>query len=219
LHGRSFDEAGLKQVPQAGETAIAGHENPPPVDPVEQVGAANRSQRREPDGMPVARRPAYVTSGSCRLPRMRAVVQRVSEAAVTIDGATVGRIGPGLLVLVGVEQGDAADDADWLAAKIAALRIFADDDGKMNRCVREIGGETLVVSQFTLLAETARGNRPSFVRAARPEEAVPLYERFTMALGAAVGRPPERGVFAADMRVALVNDGPVTIWIDSRRRE
>jgi len=150
---------------------------------------------------------------------MRAVVQRVSEASVTVAGDVVGRIGRGLLVLLGVEEGDAAADADWLAGKIAALRIFGDGDGKMNLGVREVGGETLVVSQFTLLAETARGNRPSFVRAARPDDAVPLYERFTGALGAAVGRPPERGVFAADMRVALVNDGPVTIWIDSRRRE
>jgi D-tyrosyl-tRNA(Tyr) deacylase len=150
---------------------------------------------------------------------MRAVVQRVSEAGVTVGGDVVGRIGRGLLVLVGVERGDAAADADWLAAKIAALRIFADAEGRMNLAVHEVGGETLVVSQFTLLAETARGHRPSFVRAARPEEAVPLYERFAEALGAAVGKPAERGVFAADMRVALVNDGPVTICIDSRRRE
>jgi D-tyrosyl-tRNA(Tyr) deacylase len=149
---------------------------------------------------------------------MRAVVQRVSEAGVTIDGRTVGRIDAGLLVLVGVEQGDGPADADWLAAKIAGLRIFADEAGRMNRCVRDIGGATLVVSQFTLLADTARGTRPSFIRAARPDEAVPLYERCATALGAAAGRPPERGVFAADMRVALVNDGPVTIWIDSRRR-
>ena len=149
---------------------------------------------------------------------MRAVVQRVSEASVTIDGRAVGRIGAGLLVLVGVEQGDGPADADWLAQKIAGLRIFADDSGRMNRCVRDVGGATLVVSQFTLLADTARGTRPSFIRAAAPAEAVPLYERFATALGAAAGRPPERGVFAADMRVALVNDGPVTICIDSRRR-
>jgi D-tyrosyl-tRNA(Tyr) deacylase len=150
---------------------------------------------------------------------MRAVVQRVSEAGVTVGGDVVGRIGRGLLVLVGVEQGDAAADADWLAAKIAGLRIFADAEGKMNLAVHEVGGETLVVSQFTLLAETARGHRPSFVRAARPEEAVPLYERFLTALEAVAGRRPERGVFAADMQVALVNAGPVTIVIDSRRRE
>lgn len=149
---------------------------------------------------------------------MRAVVQRVTEAAVTIAGRETGRIGRGLLVLVGVETGDTAADADWLAAKIAALRIFADESGKMNRSVAECGGEALVVSQFTLLADTARGNRPSFVRAARPEEAVPLYERFLATLEPLVGRPPARGVFAADMRVSLVNDGPVTITIDSRNR-
>ena len=150
---------------------------------------------------------------------MRAVVQRVGEASVTIAGDVVGRIGRGLLVLVGVEQGDTTADADWLAGKIAALRIFSDADGKMNLAVREVGGEALVVSQFTLLADTARGNRPGFTRAARPEEAVPLYEHFAAALGAAAGRPPQQGVFAADMRVALVNDGPVTILIDSRSRE
>lgn len=149
---------------------------------------------------------------------MRVVVQRVSEASVTIDGETVGRIGAGLLVLVGIEQGDTPADADWLAGKIAVLRIFADEAGRMNRSVRDVGGATLVISQFTLLADTARGTRPSFVRAARPEEAVPLYEQFAKALGAAAGRPAERGVFAADMQVALVNDGPVTICIDSRRR-
>lgn len=149
---------------------------------------------------------------------MRVVIQRVSEASVTIAGDTVGRIGLGLLVLVGVETGDQPADAEWLATKVAQLRVFPDDFGKMNCSVVEAGGGVLVVSQFTLLAETARGNRPSFVRAARPEEAVPLYERFLAALEPLVGRP-ERGVFAADMRVALVNDGPVTITIDSRRRE
>ncbi|MFM8951593.1 MAG: D-aminoacyl-tRNA deacylase [Planctomycetaceae bacterium] len=150
---------------------------------------------------------------------MKVVVQRVSEAGVTVGGDVVGQIGRGLLVLVGVEQGDAAADADWLAAKIAALRIFADAEGKMNLAVHEVGGETLVISQFTLLAEAAWGNRPSFVRAARPEEAVPLYERFLAVLEPLVGKPVARGVFAADMRVSLVNDGPVTIVIDSRRRE
>jgi D-tyrosyl-tRNA(Tyr) deacylase len=150
---------------------------------------------------------------------MRAVVQRVAEASVAIDDRTAGRIGPGMLVLVGVETGDADADADWLAGKIAALRIFADVAGKMNRTVRETGGEALVVSQFTLLADTARGNRPSFVKAARPEAAIPLYERFIAVLEPLVGRPVARGVFAADMRVSLVNDGPVTILFDSRRRE
>ncbi len=150
---------------------------------------------------------------------MRAVVQRVSEASVSIGGDTVGRIGRGLLVLVGVEEGDAAANAEWLAAKVAQMRIFADGDGKMNLSVREIDGGVLVVSQFTLLADTRKGNRPSFVRAARPPEAVPLYEQFLAALERETGRPPARGVFAADMQVHLVNDGPVTIVCDSRQRE
>jgi len=150
---------------------------------------------------------------------MRAVVQRTTEAEVTIAGEVSGRIARGLVVFVGVEAGDREADADWLARKIAALRIFADETGKMNRDVREVGGETLVISQFTLHASTQKGNRPSFMRAARPEEAVPLYERFCATLEAEMGRPPARGVFAADMRVKLVNDGPVTIAIDSRRPE
>ena len=150
---------------------------------------------------------------------MRAVVQRTTGAEVAIAGAVAGRIGRGLVVLVGVEAGDGEADADWLARKIAALRIFADDAGKMNRDVREVGGETLVISQFTLHASTHKGNRPSFMRAARPEEAVPLYARFCATLESETGRPPARGVFAADMQVKLVNDGPVTIVIDSRRPE
>jgi D-aminoacyl-tRNA deacylase len=150
---------------------------------------------------------------------MRAVVQRVSEAEVSIGDEVVARIERGLLVLVGVETADSVADADWLAAKVVQLRIFADDDGKMNRSVVEADGGVLVVSQFTLLAATAKGNRPSFITAARPEEAVPLYERFLAAVETAAGRRPERGVFGADMQVALVNDGPVTIPIDSRRRE
>jgi D-tyrosyl-tRNA(Tyr) deacylase len=150
---------------------------------------------------------------------MKVVVQRVTEASVEIAGDVVGRIGHGLVVLVGVEQGDMASDADWLAGKVAGLRIFPDESGKMNRSLAEIRGEALVVSQFTLLADAARGNRPSFVRAARPEEAVPLYELFLKLFEPLVGRPLATGVFAADMRVTLVNDGPVTIVIDSRRRE
>jgi D-tyrosyl-tRNA(Tyr) deacylase len=149
---------------------------------------------------------------------MRAVVQRVAEAAVTIAGQQSARIDRGLVVLVGVEIGDTPSDVDWLATKIAALRIFADESGKMNRSLKESGGEALVVSQFTLLADTARGNRPSFVRAARREEAVPLYERFLATLEPLVGRRLACGVFAADMQVSLVNDGPVTITIDSRNR-
>jgi len=150
---------------------------------------------------------------------MRAIVQRVSEAEVTIAGDVVGRIGRGLLVFVGVETGDTPADVSWLAAKIAQLRIFADEAGKMNRDVRDVDGGVLVVSQFTLHASTKKGNRPSFLRAARPEESVPLYESFLAAIEQETGRPPARGVFAADMLVRLVNDGPVTIPIDSRNRE
>ena len=150
---------------------------------------------------------------------MRCVIQRVGRAEVTIDGRSVGRIGRGLLVLVGVEQGDEAGDADWSAEKVARMRIFADDDGKMNRSVVDIDGGLLAVSQFTLHASTQKGNRPSFLRAARPEEAVPLYERFLSSLELEAARPVARGVFAADMEVSLVNDGPVTILLDSRRRE
>jgi D-tyrosyl-tRNA(Tyr) deacylase len=150
---------------------------------------------------------------------MRVVVQRVSEAAVSIAGREVGRIGRGLVVLVGVQTGDTPADGHWLAGKLAGLRIFADEAGKMNLCVREIAGETLVVSQFTLHAATAKGNRPGFTRAAKPEEAIPLYEAFLTDLEQETGRRPERGVFAADMQVSLVNDGPVTILMDSRARE
>ena len=150
---------------------------------------------------------------------MRGVIQRVNAAEVMIDGRTVGRIGPGLLVLVGVEEGDTSADADWVAEKTARMRIFADEAGKMNRSVVDIDGGLLVVSQFTLHAATQKGNRPSFLRAARPEEAVPLYERFLAALEREAGRPVARGVFAAAMEVSLVNDGPVTILLDSRRRE
>ena len=150
---------------------------------------------------------------------MRAVVQRVREAWVTVASREVGRIGIGLLVLVGVETEDAPSDADWLAEKVAGLRIFADTAGKMNLDVREAGGGVLVVSQFTLHASTKKGNRPSFLAAARPDEAIPPYERFVAALETLVARPVPRGVFGADMQVALVNDGPVTIVIDSRRRE
>jgi D-tyrosyl-tRNA(Tyr) deacylase len=150
---------------------------------------------------------------------MRALIQRVTQASVAMEGRIVGEIAAGLLVLVGVETDDTAADADWLAAKIAGLRVLADDAGKMNRSVRETGGGVLVISQFTLHADTAKGNRPSFLRAARPEEAIPLYERFIARLEADLGRPVPRGVFGADMQVSLVNNGPVTIPIDSRRRE
>jgi D-tyrosyl-tRNA(Tyr) deacylase len=141
---------------------------------------------------------------------MRAVVQRVSRASVLVDGRIVGEIGSGLLVLVGVADGDGEADADALAAKVARLRIFENADGRFDRSVRDVGGAVLAVSQFTLIADTAKGNRPSFAAAARPEEAKRLYERFCTAL-AELGVPLEGGVFGARMEVELLNDGPVTI--------
>ena len=150
---------------------------------------------------------------------MRVVLQRTSEASVTIEGQVVGQIGQGLLILVGIEGDDTREDAQWLAGKIVAMRIFADAEDKMNLSVKDIGGDLLVVSQFTLHAATKKGNRPSFIRAARPELAIPLYELFLALLEAELGKPVQRGVFAADMKVALVNDGPVTILMDSRQRE
>ena len=141
---------------------------------------------------------------------MRAVCQRVSEARVSVGGSVVGEIGPGLVVLLGVAAGDTGDDAEGLAGKIARLRIFEDETGKFDRSLVDVGGAALVISQFTLIADTGKGNRPSFSRAARPEEAEPLYDRFCEALATA-GVPVERGVFGARMAVELVNDGPVTI--------
>lgn len=150
---------------------------------------------------------------------MRAVLQRVSSASVTIGGEVVAAIGTGLLVLLGIEDGDGEDDVAWLAPKIAKMRIFPDDAGMMNLAAVDGGGEAIVVSQFTLHASTKKGNRPSFIRAARPEISEPLYERFCDVLGTELGNPVGRGRFAADMQVALVNDGPVTIVIDTRNRE
>jgi D-tyrosyl-tRNA(Tyr) deacylase len=150
---------------------------------------------------------------------MRALIQRVSSASVTIAGNLHSSIGPGLLVLLGVEEADGEEDITWLAGKIARLRIFSDAAGLMNLSVAEAAGEALVVSQFTLHASTKKGNRPSFIRAARPEQSVPAYESFCEALGAEMGRSVQRGEFGADMQVALVNDGPVTIWMDSKLRE
>ena len=146
---------------------------------------------------------------------MRAVVQRVSEASVIVDGQTVGEIRQGLVVLLGVAKGDNAEDADWLANKIINLRIFEDENGKMNRSLLEIGGELLAVSQFTLLADCRKGRRPSFIAAAEPEKAIELYEKFVERIrqkGVAV----QTGRFQAMMEVALINDGPVTIIIESR---
>ena len=150
---------------------------------------------------------------------MRALMQRVSHAAVVVNGEEISAIGVGLLVFLGIEVVDDPSDVDWLAGKIANLRIFADADDKMNCDVSAIGGELLVVSQFTLHASTHKGNRPSFLRAARPQQAEPLYEKFCEALSIASDRAVKRGIFGADMKISLCNDGPVTILIDSRNRE
>lgn len=150
---------------------------------------------------------------------MRIVIQRVSSASVSIGGDVHSAIGPGLMVLVGVEKDDTSDDALWLAAKTAALRIFNDSEGVMNRSIIDAGGELLAVSQFTLTASTRKGNRPSYIRAAGHDVAVPLYELYCDETSRLLGRPTMRGVFGADMQVALVNDGPVTIIIDSKLKE
>lgn len=149
---------------------------------------------------------------------MRALIQRVSEARVDIEGQTVGQISRGYTVLLGIEEADDSSDVQWLSKKIALMRLFSDEDGKMNRSLSDVGGQILLISQFTLHALTAKGNRPSFIRAARPEQAIPLYEAMISALKQE-GIPVETGQFGADMQVHLCNDGPVSIWIDSRNRE
>jgi len=150
---------------------------------------------------------------------MRAVLQRVSSARVAVAGAVTGEIGRGLLVLVGIAPDDTETDGQWLAEKLVRLRIFEDETGQMNRSVQDLGGGVLVVSQFTLFASTRKGTRPSFNDAAKPDVAAPLYERFVAQVGAALGRPVATGRFAALMEVALVNDGPVTLVIDTKTRE
>lgn len=150
---------------------------------------------------------------------MRAVVQRVGSTSVTVEGRVVGAIGPGLLVLLGVEVGDTEEDLEWLAGKVVRLRVFADAEGRMNRSLTEAGGELLVVSQFTLLASTRKGNRPSWDRAAGPVEAEGMYRKAVARLQELVDRPVATGEFGAHMDVALVNDGPVTLVIDSRWKE
>ena len=150
---------------------------------------------------------------------MRAVIQRVSEASVTIGGRIHGAIQTGLVVLAAVEEADTSEDLDWLAGKIIRLRVFDDENGVMNRSVQEMQGDLLLISQFTLLASTRKGNRPSYSRAARPEVAIPLYEALVRQLAGALGRPIQTGEFGAAMKVKLTNDGPVTILIDTRNRE
>ena len=150
---------------------------------------------------------------------MRVVIQRVSEASVVVDAKTVGAISQGFLVLLGISTEDVETDADWLIQKIVGLRLFNDSEGIMNASLKEVEGSLLLISQFTLMAATKKGNRPSYIKAARPEQAVPLYEYFIAAMEKALGQKIETGVFGADMKVNLVNDGPVTIQIDSKNRE
>lgn len=150
---------------------------------------------------------------------MRVVIQRVSEAKVTVKGEIISAIGKGLLILVGVEEGDSEKDMEWLASKCAVLRIFPDQKEIMNLSIKDIKGEILVVSQFTLTASTKKGNRPSYIRAARPEQAVILYDKFCEKLISETGCKVKKGLFGADMQVALINEGPVTIIMDSRLRE
>ena len=150
---------------------------------------------------------------------MRLVIQRVSEASVTINGELFSSIETGLMVLVGIAEGDTPADVEWLAAKTASMRIFPDENGVMNRSVLDVGGDVLAVSQFTLMASTKKGNRPSYIHAAGHELAVPMYELYCEKLSGLLGKEVKTGQFGADMKVALINDGPVTIIIDSRLRE
>ncbi len=150
---------------------------------------------------------------------MRAVVQRVSQSKVVVQGKVTAEIGIGLLILLGIEEADTFEDIEWLIKKISQLRIFNDEHGVMNLAITDVEGDAIVVSQFTLHASTRKGNRPSYIRAARPETAIPLYEKFISVLEAALGKPVGKGIFGAHMDVMLVNDGPVTIIIDSKNKD
>ncbi|WP_423147395.1 D-aminoacyl-tRNA deacylase [Rubrolithibacter danxiaensis] len=150
---------------------------------------------------------------------MRAVVQRVSEASVKVNGQIIGEIKTGFLVLLGIEENDETEDAAWLAQKIANMRILSDEDGLMNKSLNEAGGNILLISQFTLLAQTKKGNRPSFIHAARPEKAIPLYEIMQTELEKHLGKKIQTGQFGADMKVSLINEGPVTIIMDTKDKE
>ena len=150
---------------------------------------------------------------------MRALIQRVSQASVTIDGEIKSEIKSGLLILLGIEDVDTEDDISWLSAKISKLRIFDDENGVMNKSVIDVDGEALVVSQFTLHASTKKGNRPSYLKASKPDFAIPMYEKFLSQFVKDIGKEIGTGEFGADMKVALINDGPVTIWIDSKNKE
>ena len=150
---------------------------------------------------------------------MRALLQRVSEASVVISNQPVTAIAHGFLILIGIEAEDGKDDLEWLAKKITQLRIFSDNEDKMNLDIKDVNGEIIVVSQFTLHAKTKKGNRPSYIKAARPEVAIPLYEDFKKQLSQTLGKEIQSGEFGADMKVSLTNDGPVTLWLDSKNKE
>lgn len=150
---------------------------------------------------------------------MRIIIQRVSEAGVSIGGHIKSAIGPGLLVLAGFEEPDTIEDLEWMAAKLTNLRIFTDENGLMNLSVKDTNGDIIIVSQFTLYAQTKKGNRPSFIRAAKPDVAIPLYEKFVFLVSKELGKSVGTGEFGADMKVSLINDGPVTITIDSKNKE
>lgn len=147
------------------------------------------------------------------------LLQRVIESSVTVNNEIIAKIGNGLLVLVGIEDADTQDDIDWLCNKISQLRIFNDEDDVMNRSIKDVDGEMIVVSQFTLQAATKKGNRPSYIKAAKPELAIPLYEQFVQKMESTLGKTIQTGKFGADMKVGLINDGPVTIWMDSKNKE
>ncbi len=150
---------------------------------------------------------------------MRAVIQRVSNASCSVDGKITGQISTGLMVLLGIEDADNDDDVSWLAQKIANMRIFSDENGAMNKALAEVDGDILLISQFTLYASTKKGNRPGFTRSAKPDVAIPLYEKMIIELGKVTGKKTQTGIFGADMQISLINDGPVTITIDTKSKE
>ncbi len=150
---------------------------------------------------------------------MRAIIQRVTEASCTVEGQVTGAINQGFLVLLGVEDADGQEDLDWLAQKIAGMRIFSDENGLMNRSLTDVDGNILLISQFTLFAATKKGNRPGFTRAAKPDKAIPLYESMIKRLSELIGKDVQTGIFGADMKIRLLNDGPVTISIDTKNKE
>ena len=150
---------------------------------------------------------------------MRAILQRVTQASCTVDGQITGEIKRGFLVLLGIEDADTEEDLQWLAHKIAAMRVFGDENGLMNKALADVSGDILLISQFTLFAQTKKGNRPGFTRAARPDKAIPMYEQMIKVLGELTGKKVATGIFGADMKISLLNDGPVTIIMDTKNRE